>query len=90
MADATATTTEAAPQPRKVREIAADIRATWKNIYFGAEPYVEAMEQFDSPDDTYICEKGSGILRRFLVNAARWRGEDARRIKAEINALLGD
>lgn len=88
MADATDTTTPA--PPRTVREIAADIRATWPNVYFGAEPYIAAMEQFDSPADTYITENGGDILRRFLVNASRWRGQDARRIKNEIKTLLGD
>ena len=89
MAD-TATGTTPAPQaPRKVRDIAVEIRNTWSKIYFGAEPYVEAMEQFDSPEDTYITENGGDIIRRFLVNAASWRGEDARRIKNELKAMVG-
>lgn len=30
---------------RNLSEIAKDIRSNWKNVYFGAEPYLQAMEQ---------------------------------------------
>lgn len=89
MADTATDTTAPAQEPRKVRDIAAEIRSTWPKIYFGAEPYVEAMEQYDTPEDTFITENGGDIIRRFLVNAGTWRGDDARRIKAELKAMVG-
>lgn len=82
------TTTEAT-EPRKVRDIAAEIAEKWPNPYFGAVPYIDAMKEFDTPQDTFITESGESQIRRFLVNAKTWRGEDARRIKAELKAMVG-
>jgi len=83
------TATDTTPEPRKVRDIAAEIRSTWPKIYFGAEPYIQAMEGLDSVEDSFGDDSGDGIVRRFLVNAGTWRGEDARRIKAELKAMVG-
>jgi hypothetical protein len=38
--------------------------------------------------DAYYYDSASEIVARFLSNATSWRGEDARRIKAELNAML--
>jgi hypothetical protein len=85
----TTTETPAAQEPRKVRDIAAEIDEKWKQPYYGAVPYIEAMRTLDTPQDRYLHEEGEGIIRRFLVNASRWRGDDARRIKAELKAMVG-
>jgi hypothetical protein len=76
-------------QPKRtIREIAADIRRTWKNVWFGAVPYLEAMETLNTMQDHYGLDDAEYILQYFLANANTWRGEDARRIKAEIKALI--
>lgn len=71
---------------RNLSDIAKDIRANWKNVYFGAEPYLQAMEQIHStePDAPYLFEDAETQVMYFLANAQYWRGEAARRIKSEL------
>lgn len=75
-------------QNRPLHEIAAQIRADWKSMYFGAVPYVEAMEQLNGIGDTYMDERAEDIVRRFLFNASTWRGETARAVKKELRSML--
>ena len=72
---------------RSLREIAREIRREWKNVNFGAEPYLNAMAQLDSIDDNYMFDSGKTIVLYFLGNASSWRGESARRIKAELKKM---
>lgn len=72
---------------RSLREIAAEIRADWKNVYFGAEPYLDAMSSLDSINDSYGQDSASSIVAYFLSNATSWRGETARRVKKELKEL---
>ena len=72
---------------RPLSEIAKEIRQCWKNVYFGAEPYLEAMQTLNSIDDHYFADDGKSIVLYFLANAATWRGEDARRIKKELKDM---
>jgi hypothetical protein len=74
--------------PRPIHEIAREIRADWKKPYFGARPYLDAMQELDKITDKYVHEYASGIVLYFLANAATWRGETAKRVKAELNAML--
>lgn len=71
---------------RNLSEIAKDIRSNWKNVYFGAEPYLQAMEQIHSPepDAHYIFEDAETVVMYFLANAKYWRGETAKTIKKEL------
>lgn len=77
---------------RNLSEIAKDIRSNWKNVYFGAEPYLQAMEQIHSPepdapyilDAPYIILDAKFQVMYFLANARYWRGETARTIKKEL------
>lgn len=73
---------------RPLYEIAADIRRTWSKPYFGAVPYIEAMGSLGNIADNYGYDSGDSIVRYFLSNAGTWRGEDARRIKAELKGML--
>lgn len=74
-------------QPRSLYTIAAEIRKDWKNVYFGATPYLHAMSTLNSINDDYGCDSGKSIVLYFLANASTWRGETARRIKAELKAI---
>jgi len=73
---------------RPLHEIADEIFADWKRPYFGAVPYLDAMAAMDSIHENYVYSPGITIVRYFLVNAGTWRGETARRIKAELKGML--
>lgn len=75
--------------PRTLSAIARDIRAHWVKPYFGAVPYLQAMHGLSTIDESYGFDDARGIVRYFLANSGTWRGEDARRIKAELKAMLG-
>jgi hypothetical protein len=68
--------------------IAADIRRNWKNVNYAAEPYLAAMEKLDSINSMYYYDTADSVVRYFLGNANSFRGEDARRIKAELKGML--
>jgi hypothetical protein len=77
-----------ATEQRSLSAIASDIRRNWPKVYFGAVPYLDAMRTLDSVADYYGADDARGIVLYFLSNATTWRGEHARRIKAELKALL--
>lgn len=73
---------------RPIYEIAAEIRKDWKNVYFGAVPYLDAMFYLNSIHDSYFLDSADSVVRYFLSNATTWRGETARRVKAELKEML--
>ena len=79
---------------RPLYEIAREIRKAWTKIpqysksYIAAMPYLEAMESLNTIDDNYYFDSGEEIVLKFLNNANTWRGEDARRIKAELKEMF--
>ena len=73
---------------RPIYMIASEIRADWKKVYFGAEPYLDAMYSLDDITDAYGLDSGKSIVAYFLANAGTWRGEVARRVKKELNIML--
>lgn len=75
---------------RPLYDIAREIRNTWPKPYFGAVPYLAAMASLDKITDHYYADTADTIVRYFLANAGTWRGEDARRIKTELKALLAE
>ena len=75
-------------ESRSLNVIAAEIRRDWKNPYFGAVPYLQAMRCLDKITDNYGYDSAKSIVLYFLANASSWRGETARRIKKELNAMV--
>ena len=73
---------------RPLYEIAQEIRKDWKKVYFGAVPYLEALGSLNSIDDKYIFDDARSIVVYFLSNAQTYRGETAKRLKAELKAML--
>ena len=73
---------------RPLYEIAREIKADWKNIYFGARPFIDAMAALTSIDESYMNDSAKEIIRYFLLNASTWRGEKAREIKKELKELI--
>lgn len=73
---------------RPLHEIAEDVITHWGNVSYSAWPYLNAMQNLDKVTDTYGHDTADSIVRYFLANATTWRGEDARRVKAELKGML--
>ena len=73
---------------RPIYQIAKEIKDDWKNIFFRAKPYLDAMFALTSIDDNYGMDSVQSIINYFLGNARAWRGETARRIKAELKEMV--
>ena len=74
---------------RPLYVIALEIRNNWGvKVNYAAKPYLEAMGTLSSIDDKYGYESGKSIVRYFLANAGTWRGDVARRVKAELKGML--
>jgi hypothetical protein len=61
------------------------VRRDWKNIYFGAKPYLDAMGCLETVADNFGADPGREIVNYFLANAQTWRGPMAKAVKAELN-----
>lgn len=68
--------------------IASDIRANWPRPHFAAVPYIFALRHLNQITDSYGLDSGVSCVAYFLANAQTWRGEHARRIKAELREIL--
>ena len=75
-------------QVRAIFDIAEEIGNDWKTINPYAQEYLEAMQSLETINDRYIFDSGKSVVLRFLSNATSWRGETAKRIKAELKALV--
>lgn len=79
--------------PRSLRAIAGEILADWKTMAGNqnnpAYPYVHAMRGLEAIGDQYGEDSGESIVRYFLANARGWRGDVARRVKAELKDMVG-
>ena len=74
---------------RPLYHIAAEISRDWKPVHPYAKPYFEAMATLDSIDDNFMFDSGKSVVCYFLSNAGTWRGETAKRIKAELKKMAG-
>ena len=75
-------------EQRPLHVIAREISTDWKKPYFGAVPYLDAMRQLNSIHGAFYEDSAKSVVAYFLANAGTWRGETARRVKAELKALL--
>jgi hypothetical protein len=73
---------------RPIYEIALEITRDWKKPYFGAVPYLDAMRSLTAVTDSYYSDSAKSVVLYFLSNANTWRGETAKRVKAELKALV--
>lgn len=78
---------------RPIYKIVQDIRNDWRKdgkprINFAAVPYLEAMDTLTLITDKHGADDAKYIITYFLSNATSWRGEVAKKIKAELNAML--
>jgi len=74
---------------RPLYQIAADIRKNWTKVYFGAVPYLQAMETLTDATSNYGCDSAKSIVLYFLSNATGFRGATARQLKQELKDICG-
>ena len=73
---------------RPLCDIAREIRSDWRPVNYAAAPYLGALMSLDGMDDRYGMDTAPAMVSYFLSNATSWRGETAKRIKAELRAML--
>jgi len=73
---------------RTIREIAQDIMENWNNPSPYAMPYLNGMLELISIDDKYFFDDGKSVVLYFLSNASGFRGNLARKLKAELKELI--
>lgn len=74
---------------RTISQIAREIRRDWgAKVHYSAKPYLDAMMGLESISDAYGLDSGRSVVAYFLGNAGTYRGETARRVKAELKAML--
>ena len=72
---------------RPLHQIAREIKTNWPKVYFGAVPYLEAMQTLSSINDNYGMDSAKSIVLYVLANATSWRGDKAREIKLELKNM---
>jgi hypothetical protein len=72
---------------RSLSEISREIRKDWFPVNYAAKPYLEAMGSLNRITDDYHYDSGRSVVLYFLSNASSWRGDTARRIKAELKGM---
>lgn len=72
---------------RDLSSIAYEIRRDWKAVNYAAEPYLSAMASLDDINGNYYQDSAKSVVLYFLSNARSWKGETAKRIKAELKAM---
>lgn len=70
------------------QEVLADQTNWGKTSLIYAKPYLNAMLSLQTLRDTYGADDARSIVLYFLSNASGWRGETARRVKAELKEML--
>jgi len=73
---------------RPLYAIAVEIKRDWIKPYFGAVPYLDAMRHLNAIDELYYNDEASDVVSYFIANAGTWKGDTARRVKAELRAML--
>ena len=72
---------------RPINVIARDIKREWIKVNYAAKPYLDAMLDLNSINDSYYHDNARSIVLYFLANAASFRGEKAKALKLELKAL---
>jgi hypothetical protein len=57
-----------------------------KHIHPTAAPYLDAMLDLQTVNDTYGADSGRGTCLYFVCNASQWHGPLAKAVKAELKA----
>jgi len=85
---------ESSGSTRSLSDIAREINADWskqgKGVNYAAKPYLSAMRSLDKVSDNYGYDSGESVILYFLSNARSWKGETAKKVKAELKQMLKD
>lgn len=74
---------------RPLWAIAQDIYQDWGvNVSRSARPYLEAMSELETVNDMYYADSARSVVLYALANMGSYRGETARKLKAELKQLL--
>jgi hypothetical protein len=73
---------------RSLETISRDIFSDWEKVNYAALPYLHAMAGLNGMADAYGADSARSIVAYFLANAGSWRGDTARRVKAELKGML--
>ena len=73
-----------------IHAIARLVAMDWKNPYFGAVPYLDAMKTIENVSDSYGYDSGASIVRYFLANASTYskRTSQGKVDPAEVKKVL--
>ena len=69
-------------------QIASLIYSDWKNVNYGAKPYLEAMSSLQNVSDMYGLDSGTSIVAYLLSNSSSYRGPTAVAIKKELQRRI--
>lgn len=72
---------------RPLSIIAHDIEKHWPKVNYAARPYLDAMKTLYAISDSYYQDSARSVVLYFLSNARSFRGEHAKRLKAELKAI---
>lgn len=93
---ATINSTLSTPLHAIMREMVADMTAicrnqktpiSWREKYWSAVPYIEALMCLEKPTDKYGYDKGTYLINYLLGNLSQYRGEKAKEFKALLKQL---
>lgn len=76
---------------RSLSVIFSEVRSDWAKANDENHPagaYAVPLSSLDSLDDSYGADNARGLVRYFLANAGGWRGETAKRVKAELKNMV--
>lgn len=76
-------------ETRPLSVIAEEIATDWKKVNYAAVPYLNAMAAMSNITENYYADDGKSVVLYFLSNAGTWRGETAKRVKAELKVMAG-
>jgi len=67
---------------KTINEIGFLIERSWINPFYGAIPYMKAMQRI--VNGAFYQDDEETIILYFLSNARTWKGETAREVKKEL------
>ena len=73
---------------RPISQIARDISIDWQNVKYSAKPYLDALSQLHDVNDKFGYDDAKSLILYFLSNASSYRGENAKKYKAELKQLI--
>ena len=76
-------------EKRPISAIAKEIKKDWGDkINYAAKPYLNSMLSLNNINEYDLNESASSIITYFLSNASSYRGDTAKKLKAELKEIL--